>query len=87
MAEEAISLTGLLSRRCAENAESTALISPGGPTLSYAQLHAAVNKGASQLLQAGIKPGDVVALSFPNTLEVFSYSALGMHACVSRNGP
>eukprot|EP00250_Pteridium_aquilinum_P009612 c18796_g1_i1 orf=434-2002(-) len=67
--EEIITLTGLLSRRCEECPDATALISAGGPELTYAQLHAAVNEGASQLLRAGVKPGDVVALSFPNSLE------------------
>ncbi|KAI5073231.1 hypothetical protein GOP47_0011244 [Adiantum capillus-veneris] len=69
MGEEIITLTGLLQRRCAECPDNLALLSSGGPELTYAYLDAAVNEGATQLLRAGIKPGDVVALSFPNSIE------------------
>ncbi|MCO5559419.1 hypothetical protein L7F22_013019 [Adiantum nelumboides] len=69
MGEEKITLSALLQRRCAEGFDHSALIDSGGRELTYARLDAAVNEGATQLLCAGIKPGDVVALSFPNSIE------------------
>ncbi|KAH7293921.1 hypothetical protein KP509_28G048100 [Ceratopteris richardii] len=69
MAEEIVTLTSLIKRTCAESSNSLAIVTPGGPTLTYAQLDVAVDEGASQLLRAGIKPGDIVAITFPNSIE------------------
>lgn len=67
--EESITLTALLTRTSSQYPDTPALITPGGPKLTYAQLVAAVNEGATQLVRSGVKPGDVVALSFPNSIE------------------
>ncbi|KAH6555854.1 hypothetical protein KP509_1Z223000 [Ceratopteris richardii] len=55
MAEEIVTLTSLIKRTCAESSNSLAIVTPGGPTLTYAQLDAA--------------PGDIVAITFPNSIE------------------
>ena len=70
MAEEIISLTELLARSAQTHGDNPSLISSGGPKLTHAGLQAAVDAAAAQLIRAGVKPGDVVALTFPNSIEV-----------------
>ena len=48
-----------------------ALVVPGtGATVSYAELHAAVDRVAGELVAVGITPGDAVAMSFANGPEM-----------------
>jgi acyl-CoA synthetase (AMP-forming)/AMP-acid ligase II len=48
-----------------------ALVVPGdGATVSYAEMHAAVDRVASELVGVGITPGDAVAMSFTNGPEM-----------------
>ena len=53
------------------NDEHPALIVPGtGATVSYAEMHAAVDRVARELVQVGIAPGDAVAMAFLNGPEM-----------------
>jgi len=47
-------------------ADRSALVVPGGPTISYGQLRDLVEETATALLARGVAPGDRVALVFPN---------------------
>ncbi|KAE9461637.1 hypothetical protein C3L33_06456, partial [Rhododendron williamsianum] len=42
--------------------------------LTHARLQELIDQAASQLVASGVKPGDMVALIFPNTIEVFKPS-------------
>ncbi|HEY4865333.1 MAG TPA: acyl--CoA ligase [Candidatus Dormibacteraeota bacterium] len=46
-----------------------ALVVPGGLRLSYADLRREVEQAATRLLDLGVRPGDRVALVFPNSAE------------------
>ncbi len=46
-----------------------ALVVPGGLRLSYAELRREVEEAATRLLGLGVRPGDRVALVFPNSVE------------------
>ena len=48
---------------------STAIVVPGGPRLSYAQLREQVTRAADTLAQLGVGRGDRVALVLPNGVE------------------
>lgn len=61
-----LNLAVLLDDSAREVPERTALLAEG-TRLSYAALHAASNQVANGLVQAGIRPGDTVALSCQNT--------------------
>lgn len=62
-------LTGLL-RRAADTFPSRRAISVAGKfDLTHSRLQHLVDIAANRLISAGIKPGDVVALTFPNTVE------------------
>jgi acyl-CoA synthetase (AMP-forming)/AMP-acid ligase II len=50
-----------------EFGDATALAEPGGPRLSYRQLHERVAVVARSLIAAGVDPGDRVAIWSPNT--------------------
>jgi non-ribosomal peptide synthetase component E (peptide arylation enzyme) len=67
----ALTLTALLDHAAEQHGENLALIASGGPHLTHRELHGAIEKAAAQLRRAGVKPGDLVSLAFPNTLEVF----------------
>src|SRR6202171_1600070 len=56
-------LSGLLADGAADR---SALVVPGGPTISYGQLRDLVEETATALLARGVAPGDRVALVFPN---------------------
>lgn len=60
----------LLSKAAEEHGDSPALIVPNVSSLSHSELHSAIEKTAVALRRAGVKPGDLVSLAFPNTLEV-----------------
>ncbi len=47
--------------------DAVAVAEPGGPTLSYRDLHERVRQAATALIASGIEPGDRVAIWSPNT--------------------
>ncbi|XP_009601805.1 probable CoA ligase CCL9 [Nicotiana tomentosiformis] len=64
-----LTLTGLL-KHVAEKFPSHRAISISGKfDITHARLQELVERTASQLVSAGVKHGDVVALTFPNTVE------------------
>ena len=67
---ENLTLTGLLNKAALEFPTRRALSVSGKLDLTHSQLQHLVDHAASLLLASGIHPGDVVALSFPNTIEV-----------------
>ncbi|GAB4858267.1 Probable CoA ligase ccl9 [Ancistrocladus abbreviatus] len=66
---ESLTLTGMLKRNAGEFASRRAISVSGKFDLSYARLHDLIEQAASRLLAAGVHPSDVVALTFPNTVE------------------
>lgn len=65
-------LSGLLENVAKKFPDRRALSVSGKFNLTHARLHDLIERAASRLVSdAGIKPGDVVALTFPNTVEVF----------------
>ncbi|KAK6155713.1 hypothetical protein DH2020_009961 [Rehmannia glutinosa] len=62
-------LTGLLNHVAGIFPSRRAISVSGKFDLTHAQLHQLVEGAAAQLISAGVKPGDVVALTFPNTVE------------------
>ncbi|KAK7391369.1 hypothetical protein VNO78_19785 [Psophocarpus tetragonolobus] len=62
-------LTGLLNGVAGIFPSRRAVSVSGKFDLTHSRLHLLVERAASRLLSAGIKPGDVVALTFPNTIE------------------
>src|SRR5262245_28023003 len=50
--------------------EHPALVAPGRETVTFAELHEAVDRLAGQLAGAGVEPGDAVALALPNGPEI-----------------
>jgi non-ribosomal peptide synthetase component E (peptide arylation enzyme) len=68
-----LTLTGLLKRVAGEFPNRRAVSVSGELDLTHARLHEIIERAASRLVASGIKPGDVVALTFPNTVEVFSF--------------
>lgn len=67
---ENLTLTGLLKKTAAEFPNKRALSLSGKLDLTHAQLQELIDHAASLLIGLGIKPGDVVALTFSNTVEV-----------------
>lgn len=63
-------LTALLTHVAAKFPSRRALTICGKFDLTHARLNQLVDGAAAQLVAAGVKPGDVVALTFPNTVEV-----------------
>ena len=70
---ESLTLTGLLKQVAGEFPSRRALSLSGKFDLTYARLHQLVEGAASLILAGGVKAGDVVALTFPNTVEVSLY--------------
>ncbi|KAF5743532.1 AMP-dependent synthetase and ligase family protein [Tripterygium wilfordii] len=66
---ETLTLTGLLKRVSAEFPSRRAVSVSGRLDLMHARLQELVEIAASRLVATGIKAGDVVALTFPNTIE------------------
>ncbi|CAN1264766.1 Oxalate--CoA ligase [Linum perenne] len=66
---ETQTLTGLLKSVAGEFPDRRALSVSGKFDVTHARLDELVERAASRLVSAGIKAGDVVALTFPNTVE------------------
>ncbi|KDP22274.1 hypothetical protein JCGZ_26105 [Jatropha curcas] len=66
---DSLTLTGLLKNIAGEFSNRRAVSISGKFDMTHSQLHELVERAASRLVEAGIKPGDVVALTFPNTIE------------------
>lgn len=67
--ETATTLTGLLRHVAAKFPSRRALSVAAKFDLTHSHLHHLSESAAARLVAAGIKPGDVVALTFPNTVE------------------
>ena len=79
---ENLTLTGLLNKAALEFPTRRALSVSGKLDLTHSQLQHLVDHAAYLLLASKIHPGDVVALSFPNTIEVntqFSFFLIFLH--------
>ncbi|WCJ36654.1 Oxalate--CoA ligase [Euphorbia peplus] len=62
-------LTGLLKSVAGQFPQRRAVSVSGQFDLTHSQLHQLVEMAASRLVAAGVLPGDVVALTFPNSVE------------------
>ncbi|KAI4347554.1 hypothetical protein L6164_008359 [Bauhinia variegata] len=62
-------LTGLLNQVAGKFPSRRAISVSGKFDLSHSRLNELVERAASRLVAAGISPGDVIALTFPNTVE------------------
>nr|WOX58872.1 4-coumarate-CoA ligase 3 [Phyla nodiflora] len=62
-------LTGLLKHVAGTFPSRRAISVSGKFDLTHAQLNHLVERAAAHLVASGVKPGDVVALTFPNTVE------------------
>ncbi|THU47896.1 hypothetical protein C4D60_Mb09t20500 [Musa balbisiana] len=67
---EGLTLTGVLRKAAGDFPSRRAISISGRLELSYARLHQLVDAAAARLADAGVLPGDVVALAFPNTVEL-----------------
>lgn len=63
-------LTGLLKKAASEFPRRRALSVAGKFDLTHERLQELIEHAASLLVDAGVNAGDVVALTFPNTVEV-----------------
>jgi len=79
--ETASTLTAFLRHVAAKFPSRRALSVAAKFDLTHSRLHQLVESAAQRLLAAGIKPGDVVALTFPNTVEVRSLICKLLHLC------
>lgn len=64
-----MTLSGLLKNVAGKFPSRRALSLSGKFDLTHAELHQHVEKAASLLVASGVQPGDVIALTFPNTIE------------------
>jgi acyl-CoA synthetase (AMP-forming)/AMP-acid ligase II len=60
-------IPAVLARAAQAYGDAEALVEPGGPRLSYRELHNRVRDVARAFIAAGIQPGDRVAVWSPNT--------------------
>ncbi|MQL84174.1 hypothetical protein Taro_016683 [Colocasia esculenta] len=67
---EGLTLTGLLRKAAAEFPDRRALSVSGKLDLTHSRLQQLVDGAASVLASSGVRAGDVVALTFPNTVEL-----------------
>jgi len=67
---ESLTLSGLLKKVADVFPNRRAVSLSGRFDLTHARLHQLVERAAARLVAAGINPGDVVALTFPNTVEL-----------------
>ena len=72
MADETLTLTALLKAAAAAHPSRRALAVHGKIDLTHADLDALVDAAAARLASGadGVRPGQTVALCFPNTVEV-----------------
>lgn len=70
--ENSLSLTGLLKKTASQFPDRRAISASGKFDLTHARLQDLVDHAASLLHAAGIGHNDVVALTFPNTVEVIN---------------
>ena len=82
MADETLTLTALLKAAAAAHPSRRALAVHGKIDLTHAALDALVDAAAARLASGadGVRPGQTVALCFPNTVEV---NYLPIHPFVS----
>lgn len=64
-----LTVFALLSKAASGGGDGLALSVPGGAKLTHSELQVAIEKAATQIRGAGVKPGDLVSLAFPNSLE------------------
>ncbi|XP_068639835.1 probable CoA ligase CCL9 [Aristolochia californica] len=67
--ERSVMLTGLLKKAAERFPDRRALSVSGRYEISHKRLDELVDETAGRLLAAGVRAGDVVALTFPNTVE------------------
>lgn len=72
--ESSLSLTGLLKKTASEFPDHRALSASRKFDLTHSRLNELVDHAASLLIASGIDYNDVVALTFPNTVEVCQFS-------------
>lgn len=70
---ENLTLTALLKEIAVLYPDRRAISLSGQFDITHARLDMLIEHAASLLLSAGVKHTDVVALTFPNTVEVISY--------------
>lgn len=66
---ENITLTSLLKQAAQKFPTHRAISVSGKFDLTHSTLHQLIDQAASHLVSSGVKPGDVVALTYPNTVE------------------
>ncbi|CAA7390927.1 unnamed protein product [Spirodela intermedia] len=66
---EGLTLTGILKKAAGEFPDRRAISISGKFNLTHARLHQLVEEAAAELVASGVRAGDVVALTFPNTVE------------------
>jgi len=69
---ESLTLTGLLKEVAGKFPSRRAISVSGKFDLTHGRLDELVEVAASRLVAVGVKSGDVVALTFPNIVEVNS---------------
>lgn len=69
-------LTAVLRKAAADFPSRRAVFVPGRLELSHGRLQQLVDATAARFAASGVRAGDVVALAFPNTVEVCSVMAL-----------
>ena len=62
-----LTIPGAVASAAREFGDAPALVEPGGPRLSYRELHERVRVVARALIAEGVAPGDTVAIWSPNT--------------------
>lgn len=67
---ENCTLTGLLKKAASEFPHRRALSVSGKFDLTHERLQELIEHAAARLVDSGVNAGDVVALTFPNTVEV-----------------
>lgn len=80
MGIEGFTLTGMLKKAATDFPSRRAIAVPTKFDLTHARLQALIDSAATRLTAAGILPSDVVALTFPNTVEVLF---LSLSLCLS----
>jgi acyl-CoA synthetase (AMP-forming)/AMP-acid ligase II len=81
-------LSALINNAWDKFPQHKALIVSGKFEVTYAELQRLVNRCAAKLRNAGIGTGDVVALTFPNSIEVkfhAMFSFLRVLGCLRAN--